>query len=301
MDVLQPTENYSAARTNPAIHTGEALNHPSESGIGNESAEKENSDDTVYSCEFCHKTGFLTYNNLQFHMILHAGESFYNCGICKSTFNSSSLLVQHMRKHSRAVKYYCKACGREYKDRSALGKHIMNKHGDSANGKGDVKTFIESLSGFIIHTGEQPDKGLHKCKLCSAEFASKFTLKNHWDSHIGERRLYTCKTCGRSYKNSHTLQEHIDTHTGEKHWLCEYCGKSFASSTKQTRHVRIHTGQLPYVCEVCGKRFAQSSARKSHMRVHTGEQPYCCKICGKSYSHNVCLKAHMAVHKKDTA
>ena len=263
MNVPKSTENYSADRLPPAIHAGETPFSSSDLENSGQLNEKENGGETIYSCEFCNKTGFLTYNNLQYHMIIHSAETCFSCGICKRRFKSSYVLTQHMLKHSREVMYHCKTCGREYVRKCAFFSHIKKMHGINTIGNDDIHTTIQ------VRTNCDSDR-------------------------------YKCAICGRSYSSSYSLQEHKFSHTGEKPWTCEICGKSFASSTKQARHIRIHTGDLPYSCDVCDKRFAQSSARKSHMRIHTGERPYSCHICGKSYSHNVCLKAHMAVHKESS-
>ena len=128
MDILKSAENYSATRLPSSIHKGETQPSSGKFENGGQLKDKENDGEAVYACEFCNKTGFLTYNNLQYHMILHSAEEFYCCGICKRMFKNRTGLTLHMRKHKRAVEYKCEICDLEYRRKSALVSHVKRKH-----------------------------------------------------------------------------------------------------------------------------------------------------------------------------
>ena len=49
---------------------------------------------------------------------------------------------------------------------------------------------------------------------------------------------FKCKYCGRIYNQKAYLKDHINTHTGERPHICNYCGKGFASSGNKYAHIR---------------------------------------------------------------
>ncbi|XP_014219914.1 zinc finger protein 341-like isoform X2 [Copidosoma floridanum] len=51
-------------------------------------------------------------------------------------------------------------------------------------------------------------------------------------------------------------------------YKCSYCHKQFAKKFYWQQHERSHTGEKPYQCVVCGRPFAQKSNVKKHMSSH---------------------------------
>ena len=53
-----------------------------------------------------------------------------------------------------------------------------------------------------------------------------------------------CKYCGKFFKHGHYLKDHINTHTGERPHICEHCGKTFASNANKNAHIKqAHLGK----------------------------------------------------------
>ena len=55
-----------------------------------------------------------------------------------------------------------------------------------------------------------------------------------------EDRRHKCKFCGKSFVEVRKLKDHINTHTGEKPYLCKLCGAAFADKGNHRKHERGH-------------------------------------------------------------
>ena len=52
-----------------------------------------------------------------------------------------------------------------------------------------------------------------------------------------------CQHCSKLFKKLKSLKEHINTHTGERPYICKHCGKTFASQGNMHAHIRTsHLG-----------------------------------------------------------
>ena len=116
----------------------------------------------------------------------------HTCELCGKEFGSVFYLKQHnTRIHGEKVP--CVHCGKLYGTIGLMNKHIHAQHTarDKMRYKCDHcgKGFSENqkLNDHVnIHTGEKP----HKCKFCSACFASKGNHAQHEKSHLGQKRIY---------------------------------------------------------------------------------------------------------------
>ncbi|XP_068576795.1 zinc finger protein 420-like [Cebidichthys violaceus] len=206
-------------------------------------------------------------NVLDSHDVTHTGKQTNKCDTCGKEFKYKSELQRHMGVHTGEKPYVCKTCGKDFSRSTALKVHMR------------------------IHTGEKP----FVCKTCGKRFRESSIFKAHVRTHTGEKP-HSCKTCEKRFNHLSALKIHIRIHTGEKPYPCETCGKGFKSASDLKIHMRIHTGEKPYGCKTCEKRFCDISPLIRHMRTHTGEKPYACGSCGKAFVRGSSLKSHMKTH-----
>ncbi|XP_030611168.1 zinc finger protein 260-like [Archocentrus centrarchus] len=133
-------------------------------------------------------------------------------------------------KESRARAFACSECGKRFRYKWSLQRHM---------------------------TG-------HSGKMSSSSFANKkcFTVRQTADLqikvHTGEKP-YGCSLCGQRFRDQYNLKRHMRIHTGEKPFGCGVCGKRFNGEGNLKIHKRVHTGEKPFGCGVCGKKFKQKS------------------------------------------
>ncbi|XP_061437441.1 zinc finger E-box-binding homeobox 2-like [Lethenteron reissneri] len=100
----------------------------------------------------------------------------------------------------------CPHCGRGYKRRGSLRKHVRRRH------EGALAD---------LHTSPRPPRAGQKGQPPAAA------------SH-------KCTECGRDFKSKHHLKEHFRIHSGEKSYGCPICKKRFSHSGSYSSHKRAN-------------------------------------------------------------
>ena len=94
----------------------------------------------------------------------------------------------------------------------------------------------------VKHVMNQHEKT--PCSLCG-EMVSKAAMSRHIEFKHTEQqnRKYKCTFCGKGFAQSQALKDHINTHTGEKPYMCKFCGAAFANMGSHRMHERtVHLG-----------------------------------------------------------
>ena len=112
-----------------------------------------------------------------------------------------------------------------------------------------------------------PVEKLHRCEYCAAMFLQKHHLKQHMNTHTGDRP-FRCDKCTASFAQKHSLKRHKQTHTGEKPFQCDHCSAVFSLRHGLTQHLIIHSGEKPYKCGLCSSKFSRKFSLDRHQKVH---------------------------------
>lgn len=101
----------------------------------------------------------------------------FECNICKKRFVSEKNLDSHSKGHK--IKYVCEHCGRQFKIRDYLIKHLPT------------------------HTGVKP----YQCPICDQSFTLLGSQQVHLLKHAGERP-YICDICEKTFTHRSAMMLH---------------------------------------------------------------------------------------------
>ena len=107
----------------------------------------------TYTCSMCGNS-FSQQNNLQKHMMIHAGEKPHQCSVCSKGFSQ--------KPHT------CSQCSKGFQQKSEQGKNLTMKKPHKCSQCGKF-TGPSNINKHMIHTAKKPQK----CFKCGIGFRQK--------------------------------------------------------------------------------------------------------------------------------
>lgn len=170
--------------------------------------------EAVGCCYGCGKV-FADKFELQRHFIEHHRTDFgVSCSKCDKKFSKQDHLKAHFLAAHTENQFNCTKCGRFFRYKSALDRHVK-----------------------IIHENQRN----HVCSICGKTFGLKYDLTQHYETNHDESKKTqrTCPICGKIFSKERNLQMHILAIHNQKSFECEICTKKFSFKSAKDRHIKV--------------------------------------------------------------
>ncbi|XP_038956652.1 zinc finger Y-chromosomal protein 2 [Rattus norvegicus] len=233
----------------------------------------------------------------------------YPCMFCGKKFKTKSFLKRHIKNHPEYLakkKYHCTDCDYSTNKKISLHNH-MESH--KLTIKTEKTTECDDCGKHLSHAGtlcthkkeKEKVSKTYKCKFCDYETAEQTSLNHHLLAVHSKKYPHVCVECGKGFRHPSELKKHIRVHTGEKPYQCQYCEYKSADSSNLKTHIKTkHSKDIPLKCGICLMTFSDTKEAQQHALIHQENRTHQCSYCNHKSSNSSDLKRHIiSVHTKD--
>lgn len=189
------------------------------------------------------------------------------------SFNSRTLMKQHVKSKHQNVRHVCHICAKEFVSLGGLRNHIQNHDAD---------------------TIEMPRI---KCESCPSTFKSMAGLRKHMPSHQILPEALQCPYCPKKMPNKFLLNRHVSNRHNYKVYHCDLCEREFRYPLELEVRLSISNRCSVVNMEEIDKIFILSFQR--HKKSHITENMQKCDYCPKQFKEKRYVTVHMKMYHKN--
>ena len=228
----------------------------------------------------------------------------FQCHKCGKTFQSSKLLLVHIKQHMVPLGKHvlCKRCPMLFRNKSNMYQHMAKNHqGASVNDSIDITQLKKSPSN---NPGNPP---CYHCpvKQCTEEFEPLQMIQDHIFHHfVGIKDFIKCSHCGRRFEFRCLAEQHIrNDHPGterDSYSIIEKEKKpgSDASQTateESSQETESDVDWFTCPLKVCSAVFRTPSYLREHRKQHQARDGkyICCSHCSQKFRWRDSIVRHL--------
>ena len=235
----------------------------------------------------------------------------FQCGSCKSHFDSESLYTDHVSKH--AANYYkCLSCPMAFRSADGCEKHNVALHAMKARTQHITKcsycdTVFQRRANLTEHMAKSHLDELwntmhyvFRCHHCKQVCVTKYDLIRHLETeHAFKGMPGMCNVCGKEMAVSQ-LEAHKTKFHAPDQWQCSECSEGFASAVKLIKHSRTHNGNVSTVSLVVQSKSnndgKEATCECDEQLDYTEPIPeHSCSVCDENFAEHSELTCHLRV------
>jgi KRAB domain-containing zinc finger protein len=234
------------------------------------------SENSRFHCDLCGK-GFRVKRDLGDHMKSHQNIEYrqkYPCFHCPSQFLSKSSLKTHNQTfHSDFIEEHPCECGKIFSSRLKLQQHILVVHKKGSYPCQQCGKDFRVKYNLTKHIRKDHGEKI-PCRECGKLVAPGRYMRLHLESHNPPKFECNYKGCTKKFQSEKSLNYHVETQHVEqtKNFECPTCSSLFNSTKNLKRHIsRQHnTVKIPCAVDGCDHMASRKDYLVTHYKTHKG-------------------------------